>query len=67
MTDEAARPRQQATPTHPISDTEAMDRIQAILSGEEWGPDTTHWIAEVVRLTWRVIEEPQSDDEEAEK
>lgn len=54
------------TPT--ISANEALDRIQRILSGNEWDSDTPDCVAHIVRMTGRTVEEltddyEQSDDE----
>jgi len=38
-----------------ISDTEALDLITEILSGNEWSADTAPEIADIVRLTGREI------------
>lgn len=48
-----------------IADEDAMERIQTILSGQEWGPDTVDEIAEVVMATGREVQEPQAEEEEA--
>lgn len=46
------------------TDTEAMNRIHALMDGQEWSLDTLQDIAEVVQLTGRVIREPHEMDEE---
>lgn len=47
-----------------MGDTEALDRIQALLSGREWDSDTPDDVATIVRLTGRVIEDYDPDIEE---
>lgn len=37
------------------ADVAALDRIAAVMSGEEWSPDTLDAIAEAVRSTGRHI------------
>lgn len=46
------------------ADTDALDRIHAILDGSEWDCDTTVAVADVVTSTGRTIREPdeQPDD-----
>lgn len=41
-----------------ISDTDAMDRIAAILSGVEWDSGTASAVAEVIKASGRGIDEP---------
>lgn len=41
----------------PMTDTEAMDEIKEIMSGNEWSPDTLDSIAELVKETGREIED----------
>lgn len=47
-----------------ITDTQAMDRIQDILSGSEWNMNLVDEVAAVVRLTGRVVRD-SGDEEEA--
>lgn len=42
-----------------MSDKEALDKIQAILSGKEWDSDTTAFIAEIVTASGRAILDPE--------
>ena len=45
-----------------LSDTEALDRIHACLTGLEWSPDTLEAIAALVAATGRPIAPPPPDD-----
>lgn len=47
-------------PTRYITDSAALNIITDILSGTEWSPDTLERIAEIVKETGRVINEPNS-------
>ena len=38
-----------------MTDTQAMDSIAALMSGNEWSPDTLERIADIVRATGREI------------
>jgi hypothetical protein len=46
----------------PVSDTEALDRIHACLTGLEWSADTLEAIAALVDATGRPIAPPLPDD-----
>jgi hypothetical protein len=46
----------------PLSDTEALDRIHACLTGLEWSADTLEAIAALVDATGRPIAPPPPDD-----
>jgi hypothetical protein len=46
-----------------LTDTEAMERIHKILSGQEWSADQLEWIADVVTATGREILPPGEEDE----
>jgi hypothetical protein len=45
-----------------LSDTEALDRIHACLTGLEWSADTLEAIAALVDATGRPIARPSPDD-----
>jgi len=48
-----------------ISDEEALQEIQEILSAEEWDSDTTSHIAEVMgRAGYEIKDTPDLDEEE---
>jgi hypothetical protein len=44
-----------------LSDTEALNRIHACLSGLEWSPDTLEAIAVLVEATGRPIAPPPAE------
>jgi hypothetical protein len=50
-----------------LTDTDAMDQIHSILSGQEWNSDTSEHIAQVVMRSNRVILSPDQavDHEDA--
>jgi hypothetical protein len=41
-----------------VSDTDAVDRIRQMLDGVEWSTDTLEHVADVVRETGRLVNEP---------
>lgn len=41
-----------------MTDTEALDAIAVLMSGAQWTPDTLQTVADIVRLSGRLIEEP---------
>jgi hypothetical protein len=45
-----------------LSDTEALNRIHACLSGLEWSADTLEAIAALVEATGRLIAPPPVED-----
>jgi hypothetical protein len=45
-----------------LSDTEALDRTHACLTGLEWSADTLEAIAALVEATGRPIAPPSPDD-----
>lgn len=45
-----------------MNDTHAMDEIAKLMSGTEWDSDTTEAIAQIVRLTGRIIADPDDGD-----
>ena len=45
-----------------LSDTEALDRIHACLTGLEWSADTLEAIATHVEATGRTIAPPPAED-----
>lgn len=38
-----------------MNDTDALDAIARLLSGQEWSPDTLDGIADIVRATGRTV------------
>lgn len=46
-----------------ISDTEAMNRIHALMDGEEWNSDTTSAIAAILLETGRAIHDSNETEE----
>lgn len=45
-----------------LTDTEALDRIHALLDGQLWGPDTLDDIACVLTMTGRAVDDPDDFD-----
>lgn len=45
-------------------DRAALNAIQSLMSGEDWSPDILDSIAEIVRLTGRLIEDSAKPEDE---
>lgn len=53
-------------PADALSDKDALDRITDVLSGQEWSADTPELIAEIVKLTGRVVRDlPEFEGDDA--